>query len=136
MPIGKAKRAARLPAALVRALDRTGALKIRVETTFPGHRFIGIWVVVTEGRAFIRSYYRRRGGWHEQLGRKGTLTIRIGSRTHRVRGVAVRSERLRDAVDAAYAAKYGTPGSRKYVVGFRTLRRRATTTELLPTSGR
>jgi hypothetical protein len=36
-------------------------------------------------------------------------------------------------VDAAYAAKYTTPGALKYVRGFaRSKRRRDTTTELMP----
>ena len=35
-------------------------------------------------------------------------------------------------IDAAYAEKYPTPGSRKWVRGFRTPRRRATTLELVP----
>ena len=46
--------------------------------------------------------------------------------------VPVRSERLRDAVEQAYAKKYPTPGSLEYVRGFRTSRRRDTTIEFLP----
>jgi len=58
--------------------------------------------------------------------------LQVGDREVRVRAVRVRSERLRDAIDRAYAAKYPTPGSRKYVRGFRTPRRRETTTEFVP----
>jgi hypothetical protein len=46
-----------------------------------------------------------------------------------VRAVQVRSARLRNAVERAYAAKYSTAASLKYVRGFRTARRRETTTE-------
>jgi hypothetical protein len=49
-----------------------------------------------------------------------------------VRAVPVRSERLRDAVEDAYALKYPTPGSRKFVRGFRTKRRRDATMEFVP----
>jgi hypothetical protein len=48
----------------------------------------------------------------------------------------VRGERLRDAVEQAYADKYVTPASRKYVRGFRTARRRETTIEFRPTATR
>lgn len=37
-----------------------------------------------------------------------------------------------DAVERAYAEKYRTPASLKYVRGFRLPRRRRTTTELMP----
>jgi len=37
-----------------------------------------------------------------------------------------------DAVEVAYAKKYPTPGSRRFVRGFRTKRRREATIELLP----
>jgi hypothetical protein len=43
-----------------------------------------------------------------------------------------RGNRIRDAVDKAYATKYPTPGSVKYVRGFRTPRRRETTMEFMP----
>jgi hypothetical protein len=49
-----------------------------------------------------------------------------------VRAKHVRGERLINAVDGAYAEKYKTPASRKYVAGFATSRRRKTTTELIP----
>jgi hypothetical protein len=61
-------------------------------------------------------------------------TIEIGKRRVRVRAVRVRSERVRDAVEEAYAEKYPTPGSRKYVRGFRTKRRREATIEFVPLS--
>ena len=40
--------------------------------------------------------------------------------------------RVGDAVDQAYAAKSPTPGSRHYVRGFRTTRRREATMEFMP----
>ena len=44
----------------------------------------------------------------------------------------VKSEPIRDAVEEAYAEKYPTPGSRSYVRGFRTKRRREATMEFVP----
>ena len=44
----------------------------------------------------------------------------------------MKSERLRDKVEDAYAEKYNTKASQKYVRGFRTPRRRETTIEFVP----
>jgi hypothetical protein len=49
-----------------------------------------------------------------------------------VRAVFTRSERLKKAVDRAYAEKFNTPGSKHFVQGFaRSKKRRDTTTELV-----
>ena len=96
------------------------------------HRTIGVWAVVVEGRVFVRSWDARAGGWYRTLVDEPQGTIEVKGRRIRVQAVRTRSERLRDAVDAAYAAKYDTPGSLKYVRGFRGETRRATTIELMP----
>jgi hypothetical protein len=58
--------------------------------------------------------------------------IEVDGREIPVRAVFTRSERLKTAVDRAYAEKYNTPGSRHYVQGFaRSKKRRDTTTELV-----
>ena len=81
---------------------------------------------------FVRPWNDKPDGWYRAFldDPRGALTI--GEREVRVRARPVRSERLMDAVDRAYATKYNTPGSRGYVLGFRRPRRRRTTTELLP----
>jgi hypothetical protein len=58
--------------------------------------------------------------------------MQVGDRQLRVRAVLIRSERVRDAVEQAYAEKYSTKASAKYVRGFRTPRRREATIELRP----
>jgi hypothetical protein len=50
----------------------------------------------------------------------------------RVRAVRARSERVRDKVEEAYAAKYDTTASQKYVRGFETARRGEATMEFRP----
>lgn len=96
------------------------------------HRTIGIWAVVVNGRVFVRSWDAKNGGWYRTLVDEPHGVIEVNGRKIAVRAVRTRSERVKDAVDAAYAAKYKTPGSLKYVRGFRRERRRATTTELAP----
>ena len=121
--------ARRLPSSVVAALDAAKILGIRAGTG--DHRFIGIWVVVAEGRVFVRSYTRKPQSWWRTFLDDPRGEIQVGSRTIRIRATQVRSERLRKAVDRAYADKYNTPGSLNYVRSFRLPARRATTTELV-----
>ncbi len=97
------------------------------------HRFIGVWVVVVDGRVFIRSWGLKRAGWYQAFVNEPVGRIQAAGRELRVRAVTRASERTKSAVDDAYAAKYTTPGAIKYVKGFaRSKRRRDTTTELIP----
>ena len=96
------------------------------------HRFIGVWPVVVGGRVYARSWGVSRDGWFHAFREDSAGAIQIGDREIRVRAVPARSERVRDKVEEAYAAKYITPASRKWVRGFRTPRRRAATMEFVP----
>lgn len=49
----------------------------------------------------------------------------------RIRAIPLRSKKLNDAADSAYAAKYTTKANAKYVRGFATETRKATTLELI-----
>ena len=89
-------------------------------------------MVVVEGRVFVRSWDSKAGGWYRTLREDPRGIITVGERELRMRASFRVGERMRDAVDRAYAEKYPTPGARKYVVGFARPRRRETTTELLP----
>lgn len=113
------------------AIDASKILGIRAGTR-TDHRFIGIWPVVVGGRVFARSWTQKPDGWYRTLQADPVGTIQVGEREIRIRARRVRSERLRDAAERAYAIKYPTPGSLKYVRGFRTPRRRDTTIEFLP----
>ena len=73
-----------------------------------------------------------RGGWHRTFLEDPLGVIQVGDRQVRIRAVRVKSERIRDKIEDAYAEKYDTKASQKYVRGFRTPRRRDTTTEFVP----
>jgi hypothetical protein len=120
----------RFPVEVVAAARDGRILRIRAGTA--AHRFIGIWMVVVEGRVFVRSWTLGSAGWYRTLIRERRGAIQLGGREIEVRPVRTRSERLKSAVDAAYAAKYHTPASLRYVRGFRVRKRRDTTTELVP----
>jgi hypothetical protein len=116
---------------ILAAIDESKILGIRAGAR-SDHRFIGIWTVVVRGRVFARSWTQKPSGWYRTFLEDPLGTIQIGDRQIRIRAVLARGNRIRDAVEDAYAMKYPTPGSVKYVRGFRTQRRRETTMEFVP----
>ena len=121
----------RLPAPLLAAIDACTILGVRAGAR-SSHRFIGVWPVVIGGRVFARSWSLTPDGWYRTFLDDPRGTIQVGSRSIRIRALPVRSERIRDAVERAYAEKYPTPGSRTYVRGFCSKRRREATMEFVP----
>ena len=120
-----------LPRTVVGAIDAASILGVKAGRRSE-HRFIGVWPVVVEGRVFARSWTLKPGGWYRTFLDDPLGEIQVGERRVRVRASVVRSERIKDAVERAYAEKYRTPSSTKYVRGFRSKRRRAATIEFLP----
>jgi hypothetical protein len=118
------------PAAVLSLLLENRMLGIRAGTE--DHRFTGIWFVVVAGRLFVRPWYDEPTGWHRAFAKDPRGAILVSDREIPVRARMTRGERLYDAVDAAYAAKYTTKASQKWVRGFALPSRRKTTTELLP----
>jgi hypothetical protein len=115
---------------VVAAIDKSKILGIRAGTA--PHRVIGIWSVVVEGRVFVRSWSIKPRSWYRTFLEEPRGIISIDGREYDVRAVRTRSERLKDAVDRAYAAKYNTPGSVQYVKDLCGRKSRDTTTELVP----
>ena len=120
----------RFSKSVVALLDRGKILGIRAGVM--PHRFLGVWMVVVGGRLFIRSWNDKPTGWHRVFATDTRGAIQIGTRTIPVRARHARGGQLMTAIDRAYAVKYPTPGSRKFVRGLARPRRRATTTELMP----
>jgi hypothetical protein len=96
------------------------------------HRIIGIWAVVVENRVFVRSWSLKQRSWYRTFLQEPVGVIEVDDRQIPVRAVFTRSERLKAAVDRAYAEKFNTKGSLHFVEGFREKTRRDTTTELCP----
>ena len=97
------------------------------------HRVIGIWVVVVDRRVFVRSYTMKPGGWWRTFLEDpyGEIFVSKRKRGIRVRAVQTRSEKLKDAVSAAYKEKYNTRGSVGYVEEMSRSPLRDTTMELV-----
>ena len=119
------------PKAVVAAIDAAQIMGVRAGAR-SAHRFVGVWPIVVNGRVYARSWTLKAGGWYRTFLADPLGAIQVGKKTIRVRAVPVRSERTRDAIERAYAEKYPTPGSRKYVRGFKTKRRREATMEFVP----
>ena len=96
------------------------------------HRFTAIWVVVVDGRVLVRPWNDKATGWYRSFLRDPVGAIQVGDEEVPVRARPVRGEKVLDAMDDAYAAKYTTKANLPYAKGFATPKRRATTLELLP----
>jgi hypothetical protein len=96
------------------------------------HRYTGVWVVVAEGRAFVRSWNDKPTGWYRAFQAQPLGSIQLAGQEIAIRARQLRGERLRDAVTRAYAEKYNTKASEKWVRGFAEPGRAAATLELLP----
>ena len=117
------------PAAVLRQLDESKILGVR---SGEEHRYTGVWIVIVEARAFVRSWNDKPTGWFRAFAAGPEGWIRWGDVERPVRGRTVRSMRLCRAVTRAYGEKYPTKGSRKWVEGFAEAHREATTLELVP----
>lgn len=121
----------RFPRTVVNAIHEASILGVTAGATSE-HRFTGVWPVVVDGRVYARSWTMKSDGWYHAFLEDPVGVIQVGDRVLRVRAVRARGERVRDKVEEAYAAKYHTKASQKYVRGFRSARRRETTIEFVP----
>jgi hypothetical protein len=115
---------------IIGAIDKSQILGIRAG--MGKHRIIAVWAVVVERRVFIRSWSRTPGGWYDAFVEEPRGILQIDDKTVKVRAVRTRSERLKSAVDEAYAAKYHTKASMKYVKDLQRKSSRDATVELVP----
>ena len=114
------------------ALEELARAKILGVRAGAEHRYTGVWVVVVEGRVFVRSWNDKPTGWYRAFQAQPLGSIQLAGREIAVRARRLRNERLRDAVTRAYGEKYNTKASEKWVRGFAEPSRAATTLELLP----
>lgn len=119
----------RFPEDVIAALQKEKILGIRAGRD-SSHRVIGIWVVVVEGRVFVRSWSMKPKSWWRIFLEDPYGSMFVGEREFAVRAIQTRSERLKDLVSAAYKEKYNTPGSIQYVKDMSKKKSRDTTTEL------
>jgi hypothetical protein len=119
----------RFPPATLAALAESKILGVRAGSE---HRYTGVWPVVVEGRLFVRSWNDKPTGWYRAFLEQPLGSIQLGDRELGVRAARPRSPRMLDAVSLAFARKYDTKASKKWVDGFAEPTRRPHTLELVP----
>jgi hypothetical protein len=121
--------ARRFTAPVIEKLANARILGVRAGTA---HRYTGVWVIVVEGRVFVRSWNDKPTGWYRAFHGQPMGSIHLAGWEITVCARKLRGERLRDAVTRAYGAKYDTKASEKWVLGFAEPHRSSNTFELLP----
>ena len=121
--------AARFSKASIEALAHAKMIGVRAGTA---HKYTGVWVVVVEGRVFVRSWNDKPTGWFRAFLDEPAGSIQFADVERKVRATPTRSQRLQDAVSAAYGEKYDTRASQKWVRGFAQPKRAVNTLELTP----
>jgi len=121
----------RFPEDLIASVKKEKILGIRAGRDSK-HRVIGIWMVVVEGRVFVRSWSLKPRSWWRVFLEDPYGRMFLGGLEIHIRAVQTRSERLKDLVSAAYKEKYHTPASFQYVKDMSRKKSRDTTTELVP----
>ena len=106
------------------ALEELAQAKILGVRAGAEHRYTGVWVVVVDGRVFVRSWNDKPTGWCRAFRAQPMGGIQLAGREIAVRARRLRGERLRDGVTRAYGGKYNTKASEKWVRGFAEPRRR------------
>ena len=114
---------------IVEVVRKAKILGLRAGTE---HRYTGVWVVVVEDLVFVRSWNDKPTGWFQSFKKEPRGTIQVDKLELTVKGKAVRSARIRDAVTVAFGEKYPTKGSQKWVEGFAEPARVLTTLEFVP----
>lgn len=127
------KSKARFPDSVIEKIASDKILGIRAGTK-SDHRVIGIWVVVVDGRVFVRSWSMKPRSWWRTFLDNPHGEIFVGGRKRgiKVRAVQVKSETLKEKVSAAYREKYNTPGSVGYVAEMSRSPSKDATVELVP----
>jgi hypothetical protein len=92
----------RFPKAVLAELAAAKILGVRAGAE---HRYTGVWVVVVEGRAFVRSWNDKPTGWFRAFRTQPLGAIQVGEGEVPVRAKLARGERGRDAVTQAVGLK-------------------------------
>lgn len=121
----------RFPSEILAQLQKDKIIGIRAGSD-SSHKVIGVWMVVVEGRIFIRSWSMSPRSWWRTFLEDPYGIMTVGTKEISIRAIQTRSERIKDLVSAAYKEKYNTPGSVQYVKDMSRKKSRDTTTELVP----
>jgi hypothetical protein len=113
-------------------IDAFNSAKIIGVRSGSEHKYTGMWVVVVKERVYVRSWNDKPTGWFRAFKREPEGWVQVGALELSVRARFPRSDNILGAVTNAYAQKYNTKGSRKWVEGFAEPARQLTTLEFIP----
>lgn len=113
---------------LLESLRNAKIIGVRAGTE---HRYTGVWVVVVEGRVFVRSWNDKPTGWYQAFRKEANGSVQVSGIEIAVRAKLTRSARIRHAVTMAFGQKYNTKASQKWVEGFAEPVRELKTLELV-----
>jgi hypothetical protein len=119
----------RFPDNLIDAFNSAKIIGVRAGTE---HAYTGVWVVVVAGRVYARSWNDKPTGWFRAFKQEAEGMAQVATHEIPVRASFPRSARVLEAVTQAFAQKYNTKASRKWVEGFAEAARAAATVELEP----
>jgi hypothetical protein len=114
---------------IVETLRKAKIIGVRSGTE---HRYTGVWVVVVDNRVFARSWSDKPTGWFRAFKKEPNGTVQVEKIEISVQAKQVRSARIRDLVSEAFAEKYNTKGSLKWVEGFAKPERTVNSVEFVP----
>ena len=117
------------PEAVIDAFNRAKIIGVRSGTQ---HKYTGVWVVVVNGRVYARSWNDKPTGWFRAFKREPDGMVQVATVEIPVRARLHRSARIIGAVTNAFAQKYNSKGSHKWVEGFADPERELTTLEFVP----
>jgi hypothetical protein len=120
---------ARFSEAIIDAFSTAKIIGVRSGTE---HKYTGVWVVVVKGRVYARSWSDKPTGWFRAFKAVPDGMVQIAKLEVPVRAKFPRGSRVLGAVTSAFAQKYNTKGSRKWVEGFAEPARELTTIEFVP----
>jgi hypothetical protein len=119
----------KFPEEVVEAFDGAKIIGVRSGAR---HKYTGVWVAVVNGRVYARSWNDKPSGWFRAFKREPEGTVQVATFEVPVRARFPRSAGVLGAVTNAYAQKYNTKASRKWVEGFADPARELTTVEFVP----
>jgi len=120
---------AKFPKEVVDAFTNAKIVGVRSGTQ---HKYTGVWVAVVNGRVYARSWNDKPTGWFRAFKTEPEGMVQVATLELPARARFPRSARVLGAVTNAFAQKYNTKGSRKWVEGFADPARELTTIEFVP----
>jgi hypothetical protein len=119
----------KFPEAVIDAFNQAKIIGVRSGAQ---HKYTGVWVVVVNGRIYARSWNDKPTGWFRAFQREPDGMVQVATLEIPARARFPRSAKIIGAVTHAFAQKYNTKGSRKWVEGFADPGRELTTIEFVP----